>query len=157
MSTKSLLISIVTISCFLTACSDKDKLPVEVMATSQGYLEGESENLKFINSDTVKHRVGERVYWYAKIRTNKTIVKFTEEVKMNGPTTWDKSKTELKYSEDKSTAIVDREYKNKRGLISGSWTLNKDDPAGKMEINVLIENKIPLKFVWQVVDEPNGK
>lgn len=142
----------------LSACTDKPKMPVEVMATSQGYIISDgNKNVNFVNSDTVKHSPGERVYWYAKVRTNKSVIRYTEEVKMNGPTTWDESKTEIKSSNDKSSATVEREYQNKRGLISGSWKLNKDDPAGKMEINVLIEGVVPLKFVWQVVENVEKK
>jgi len=157
-----ILISI--LSLLLVSCTDKEKLPVEILGSKRGTLfTNDSGKRIFKATEELNVKAEEGAVWYAYIRTNKEKISYVEEIKMNGPTRWniensdklnDSKTISLVISEDKTSAIVTREVTNsKNGLIFGSWKFYEDEPMGPISVKVTIEGRNLITFNWMLKNE----
>ena len=142
------------------ACSDEKKLPVEILGVRSGVLStGADGKTIFKAINEIDANNGEGLYWYIFLRTNRDLIKYEEEIKMSGPTTWGslEDKTlkgdkyiDVKVSDDKSSVVILKEIATSHGIISSSWRFDKDEPRGPISINVTFEGKVISTFNWNL-------
>lgn len=148
----------VLVGFLLSSCADGNSLPVEVLGTRSGGVEIAADGNKiFKQTSTIDLATSDGLYWLIYVRSNKKSLKYTEEIKMSGPSSWSvlgkkdhasTSKFSMVVSDDKSGATINREIDNINGILSGSWRFLKDDPKGPVSIRITIEGKVVSTFNW---------
>ena len=132
----------------VAGCGAKEYPPVEVMAARFGLFEEKSDGKKrFIESNIIPLREEQGYYWAIYLRTNKTNIRYTEEITLSGPTTWN-VRTDQRYevSSDKRSITMYREKTGDTGIIFGVWKVSVDDPPGNAVLKIRIEDKVQHGF-----------
>lgn len=156
------LISILILTLFLSACSDRSAPPLEILGSVRGTLVDGSDGKKrnFIEAETININNNEGAVWYAYIRTNKQKIRYVEIIKMNGPTKWGVNGKEITeddnnfiISDDKTTATVTREVENTNGFLYGAWKMDKNEPIGPMSVKVIVDGILVANYQWLIKND----
>lgn len=140
----SLAIGMLTL--LLPACSADTYPPVEILYADSGRIEKTDEGrLRLHNTNVIPLQVGARYGWRAYIRTNRERIKVTQEVTTARPTTREGSK-DLRVSANGRTVTTSHDVDGASGFVYGIWSITAEDPAGPVQIRIIIEDQVERRF-----------
>lgn len=116
--------------------------------------QGISENNQLKSTQTIPYKDGQPYYYsFSYFAKGKEVV-YQERVTVSAPTVWgevesglefDNQNPDIQVSADKKSVIMTRRDEN-NGFAMASWVLTKDDPQGKITIDIIFKDKIVKTF-----------
>jgi hypothetical protein len=128
--------------------------PVEIVSSEFGVFEVDpkSNEIAFEPTATVPFKVGQRYGWIIELRTKQRSVAVREEY-LIAPVDAYKEEAggkRLTIPHDRRNQVSQRQLVPVAGRIYGEWAIGPQEPAGKRRLQVLVEDRPPVVFEYEV-------
>ena len=124
---------------------------LKVINAISGMLQENEYGKTFLETEYVPLVEGQPYGWYMLLETNRSTIRFREELRLPGaPVTWGANESE-QISNDRRLLVTEKEIQpNKEGVIGHSWRVAEGDPEGLYIMNVYIEDKLAGVFLFWI-------
>jgi len=130
-------------------------VPVEIINAEFGTFDASNpDEMVFEPTRIVPHRQGQRYGWAIEIRTKQRSVSVSEEyllpntAKAKG--TPEDSAVVLDIPQQRRNQVSQRQLVPVEGMIYGEWVVGPSEPAGRRNLQVVIEGQVAASFVFDV-------
>ena len=107
-----------------------------------------------IETSNIPYQIGQPYGWIAEVPATDLEIRVVEFLKLPGAGNWNKD-DKIRLSKDGSIGLLEYTIKPTNGIISGFWSIAKNDPTGPHSIRVFIGDAKPLTFLFSIERE-NG-
>lgn len=127
---------------------------VEVVSSDFGVFEvdPQTSEIAFTPALEVPHRTGQRYGWIIELRTKQRSVAVREEY-LIAPVDAYKEEAggkRLTIPHDRRNQVSQRQLVPVAGRIYGEWSIGPQEPAGRRRLQVLVEDRPPVVFEYEV-------
>jgi hypothetical protein len=127
---------------------------VEIVSSGFGIFEvdPQTNEIAFEPTIEVPHRVGQRYGWIIELRTKQRSVAVREEY-LIAPADAYKEEAggkRLTIPHDRRNQVSQRQLVPIAGRIYGEWSIGPQEPPGRRRLQVLVEDRPPVVFEYEV-------
>ena len=143
---------------FLFAClffAASRAFALEVVSAEFGVFDAsDPQRIVFVPADVVPRRAGQRYGWMIELRGVKRSVSVREEYLL--PSTAIEHRTDsaegtkLVIPLDRRNQVSQRQLVPVDGRIYGEWEIGPQDPAGRRQLDVVVEGRVAASFEFEV-------
>jgi hypothetical protein len=103
-------------------------------------------------TEVVPHVAGQQYGWLIRLKTERSRVRWREELHLPAaPATWGSERIgKRSVSADQRTLVTEREVETRSGYIFNAWQVEQGDPVGRYTLQVTVDNGPSARFAFTV-------
>lgn len=148
------LLAALLVLCSSTLLAAPPKLGAEIVSSEFGIFEVDpkTNEIAFEPTREVPHQVGQRYGWIIELRTKQRSVAVREEYLIAPEEAYKEEAggKRLTIPHDRRNQVSQRQLVPVAGRIYGEWSIGPQEPAGKRRLQVLVEDRPPIVFEYEV-------
>ena len=127
--------------------------PVEIVRAEFGVFDASDPNqLLFVPTQVVPHRVGQRYGWIIELGTTRRSLSVREEYLLpnSAKKATDPLSESLYVPLQRRNQVSQRQLVPVDGKIYGEWAIGPSEPAGRRHLQVVVEDQVAASFEFDV-------
>ncbi len=132
-----------------------DSPTVEIVAAEFGVFDAsDPKRVVFEPAQIIPHREGQHYGWMIEVRTNKRSLSVREEYllpsRVNEERTESPDGVKIVIPLERHAQVSQRQMVPVDGRIYGEWSIGPQEPAGRRQLNVIVEDKATVSFEFEI-------